>query len=329
MKKNLRKIVSLVLVLAMTLAISVPAFAASSDNDGIIISKQKDGTYRLNQDRQFTTNSLEQKRIKLVAESIYRCEDGILLSKVNETTLVPVEKISINPMETNQVENAIKQYGLHKETAQALRDYSQKTKSGAVKVNGDVIYYAPLNMSLNSTRTYTGFDSKQYYEEKLQFSDHSASTEVDTDLWGNYVNTTIHAAAEEALSGAISGMSKFAGGSWTIASLFLGSIPSSVPSTDQITHEANKQESKTKVWTYLSDSDGYHFGCLTEYCSVYYENRIIYNGGSYMGKNTSKSYYQSDDYNAPDKRAYYASAIGGVTELISSHSYGGATFDSI
>ncbi|MBE6831388.1 MAG: hypothetical protein E7519_14390 [Ruminococcaceae bacterium] len=218
----------------------------------------------------------------------------------------------------------IKLFGpANKTKAQALRSYSEKCKNGTIINSEDVIYYAPL--MTNSTKTYTGYGNKRYYEEKLQFSEHSGSKAINTDVWGDYLNTTISAIAEEVIGSAVDSIS---GGSWTIASLFLGSVPSSVPSTAEITHEANKQETKTKVWTYVVEDSQYYFGCLTEYSKVYFENRVIYNGGSYQGDNTTYNYFQSDDYNEPDERAYYAYTIGGVTEIISSYYYGGVYFDA-
>ena len=287
MKGKMKKIISLVLVLAISFTISIPAFAAEKDENTIYITQQADGNYTIdkNAGSKYTksfNNNPKSIPVHKIEEGLYKNNQNTLFSKVNNTTFVPVEEVNINPLDEVQVENAISKYGLHKQTAQGLKDYSEKCIKGEINPGEGVVYYAPLTLyksSSNSTRTYSGYGIKRYYEEKIKFTDHSKSEIVNVDTWGQYKNSVVKCTAKTIFDGVIDYIS---GGVWSIASIFVDAFPSSVPSANgKVTHEANKQEQKTKVWTYVSESDGYHFGCLTEYSWAYFQNQIIYDGGKY------------------------------------------------
>lgn len=326
--KNIKKFACLFLVVIMFVSIfAVPAFAKTENSDGITLYEQNDGTYQMKSNNQKGIRTEKTTKAKIVSEPIYKSQEGIFLARVNNSKLIPVKRTSINLHNAAEVKETIQQYKLHSEAAEDLFRYSEQVKATSDSSSEIAYIYTPMSSSW--TTTYTGYGNKQYYEEIIQYESHSNWATVNSNTWGDYRNSVIYATASEIFSGAISKTSSLAGGAYTVLSLFTGGIPAGIPTTSKVSHSAAKQENKSKIWTYVIESDGYHFGCLTESSNVYFNNSLVYNGGTYTGNDSPKSYYRSDDWNSADQRAYYAYSMGGVTERIGTYWYGGAYFIAI
>jgi hypothetical protein len=255
--------------------------------------------------------------------------------KISNDAKVPLRKISMNPLDKNEVESIIATYQLQPETVKDIYEYMEKVRKGSIQP-GKINIYIPsttpsqeISTSSDYRKTYVGYAGKTYYEEVLSYDNTSASVTVK-EAYGflDYLNKTIDAAAKYGFG---TGMDWITKGMWSIGSIFTGGLPSGVPTNSKFRHESRLYEYKVKKFTYLVESGQYYFGSRVEMSISHFDNLTVFPGLHPIeyGENTKLESIITPSYDIPDQRAYYSYMNGGWVEPIVQYKYGGVYFDSI
>lgn len=262
--------------------------------------------------------------------------DNIVMSQ----SKVPLQKVTINPYDSEDVEFNISKYKLQPETAKNIREYVEKCQNGEIS-SGGIGLYVPVETSgqlitplASSTRTYDGYGNRKYYEETINYynnSDWKTIKETTKDKWSDYLKTTLNVSIR-AIIDAVG--TTYAGGYWTAASIFTAGIPSNVPANSTTRFQASLVESKvvkmTYIWTNNGINDAWSFGSHTEYDIWHFQNVLKIPGfNDIAGKDSTLTTSKSKNYDTPDKAAYLSYVNGGTVEVYSNFTYGGVTFNSI
>lgn len=228
-------------------------------------------------------------------------------------------EVTIDPYNSSSVEKAIVSYNIMPEVANDMREYSEKCISGEIG-EGSIIYSVPIDRS-SSTRTYTGYGNRRYYEEYVEYgSSVSREAEIDSgivtssvlerdmDLIGEYIVGTY----VDEITANMYGLFR------TILE------DSSVGDAYEI--GARLCETKTKRYTYIYEGDSLHMGSLTE--KVYFYYRFTNNG--YNCYSTLPETWQTPEFASNyDKIAYFSYANGGEQQYYLSYFLNGVEFGSM
>lgn len=233
----------------------------------------------------------------------------------------------VNPYDEQEVEESIILMGLMPETADAIRTYSEKCRTGEIK-DANLIINSMKNPFKSSRETYKGYGNRNYMQESIEFHNTTDIINVNDPMtWTEYCdqvleNIVFYTAGET--------LSKVTLGVWDILEIF-GGIESQIASPNtEVTHRACLVENGISLFTYIENDDGsLSFGCKSSMAEGYYENYIVTPGQSPIKAETvPMDTFETDSYSNPDKAAYYAYVNGGVTEGIDHYIYGEAIFES-
>lgn len=264
----------------------------------------------------------------LVVISVLAPLSSIATTKSNVQAVFSIE---INPYSAEEVDRYIKEYNLMPETALALKKYSEECIAGKVNAPTSIKASGITPMALVSSRYYTGYNNKRYYEEVMSLRN-TSSAEIlyQGNTFGTYVNRVITALAGFIVDGALNTAT---GGKWSIVTILGSGTPSGVPANANFRHEARLVETKTQIFTYIESESGggiYDFGSRVERSSYYFSNEAIFPGYTPRRTgNTITMVAQATGYTNPDYHAYYGYAMGGYIGSVDYFDYGGVTYDSI
>lgn len=296
------------------MSFSIPTFAAEkTDSDKIFI--QSDGTYKSG-----IKSDLNGIKIQAKGNGIFQDDKGCLYSRVSEMAYIPVQKINIPIDNIEEAKSIIKKYHMQSETASSVLNNIAKAKTEhSIK---SVNVYLP-----QATRTYKGYGNKTYYEETVETSWDSGSKVLGESKWGDYANNVILGVINFVVAG-VADSETF--GTYSIASIFVSAIPSSVSGSTEVTNNAELYEIKTAKHTYVVENGEYYFGSLTQASTGHFENMLKIPGvGSVRGKDSEVYTQYTPNYSSADERAYYGYLSGGWIETVDSYEYGGTSFPSV
>ncbi|GIO85563.1 hypothetical protein J25TS5_24950 [Paenibacillus faecis] len=247
---------------------------------------------------------------------------------------VPLQKITIDPNNSKEVEMTINNYKLLPKTANDIREYSEKVQNGDITSYGISLYLPARsqgNLSTNSTtRTYVGYNHKTYYEDIVVYNSISPETEINKtkkEKWADYAKKTISATVKYYIDKTLDSVTL---GNWSMAKIFLEGIPSQVSGQTEITHTAKFIQSVAKKNTYIVLDGQYYFGYASESGSYYWQNfRNIPGYGMIFDESTPVVSKKLPNYDKGDEKAYFNYVNGGLTERFSNYSYGGVIFNAI
>lgn len=249
---------------------------------------------------------------------------------------IPLKKISINPLNKNEVESIINTYHLQPKTVESIREYLNKCEKGEIKSTSLNIYVPSSDLSQYTyntpnpyTKTYVGYGGKTYYEEVISYDNTSDSKTVcESTGWSNYLHSTIQAFVSYGIG---TFLDTQLSGAWSIASIFTKGIPSDVPANSTFRHEARLHEHKVKKFTYVVENGQYYFGSHVEMSVSYFENTVVIPGlcPTQTGEPANMDPAITPNFDNPDAKAYNTYLGDGWVEIISHHKYKGVTFASI
>lgn len=264
--------------------------------------------------------------------------DQQIASQIDDSIMsqskVPLQKITIDPSDSNQVELIINKYQLQPQTSKDIREYTEKIERGEI-TSGEINLYLPAGIgseiSTYATRTYVGYNNKTYYEDVVSYSSSSPYREIKKTTkakWIDYANSTIDATAKLLLDTV---MTTISAGVWNVISIFTAGIPSNVPTNNETRHEAALVETKVKKNTYLVLDGQYYFGSAVEYSNSHFLNLLRIPGyDDVRGANSALKVIYTDNYTTgADKKAWLSYVNGGYTERIPNFGYGGVSFTSL
>lgn len=333
MLRSFKKLVSLMLVLALSLAISMPAFAASANTkNGITLSQNSDGSYTLANNRSSAVNNNSgQKLITVysIDETLYKTDSSSLLEKMDEKTFVPVREIEIDPYDQKQVDSVTSNKQIFKETVEEIKNFVTKCQKGEIKAYGHIKVYLPKSNANGKTIALGGYGNKTYYNQTTYYPLQSDIVDIESDYgdWKTYFSNGVQVAAELLVDNA---MDTITLGKWSISkAVILGIVPGSVPSTTDYKHRAEMKADKYVKNTYVVEGGQNYFGAHTETATARFKNYACFPGYSSddydLGWSTSFS-KTTPNYNSPEQKAYYCYMGSGWTEYVSNFLYNGYSF---
>jgi hypothetical protein len=244
----------------------------------------------------------------------------------------PTYEVNIDPYDIDDVEDVIAFYNVRDEAAADMLAFAEKCISGEI-VNGTLTLETFVNPLARATRTYTGYNNWQYYEETVTINGTSAFQTVYTttaSAYSAYLSTSISAAIRYMVDAVLDEVS---GGSWGVASLLVSTLPSGIPSSTSIQHQASLYETKTRKYTYAVQDGQYYYPAVADKTTYYFDNlRAIPGSGPYSGTQagqpTTTKTATTSSYNNGDQKAYVY-MYSGYTDYVSAYTYKGKVFNSV
>lgn len=221
------------------------------------------------------------------------------------------------------VEDLMADYQIQRKTAESLLEILETADLEEMKS------IEILQPSLKATRTYKGYKNKMYYEETIKTESQSHFKEYASDTsYANLAKQTMKATILGTIGTKVKPITSI---TIAVADALLSNLPQGIQQTDEVLYEIKIKETKYKKHTYLAEDGQYYFGSLVERAKAELMGHISFPG---VGKKdidcqpVNLETTETDNYSTPDERAYYAYAMGGVTESISGYQIGGVFFDS-
>ncbi|GIO38223.1 hypothetical protein J41TS12_30840 [Paenibacillus antibioticophila] len=244
-----------------------------------------------------------------------------------------MQKVTINPHDSKEVELTINSYNLPPETANDIREYTKKVQSGEINSLGISLYVPSIyqgGISTFSTRTYVGYNNKTYYEDIVVYNSISSETQIKKttkEKWNDYLKSTLTAIAKYYVD---KGLDYVTQGAWSVASILTAGIPAQVSNQTEITHTAKLIQSIAKKNTYVVLDNQYYFGCRSENGTTYFQNFTNVPGyGQLNNASTPLKTVKLPNYDKGDEKAWFNYVNGGFVEHFDNYSYGGVVFPAI
>ncbi|MBU5671790.1 hypothetical protein [Paenibacillus brevis] len=250
---------------------------------------------------------------------------------------IPLQKVTIDPNNSAEVELTINDYDVLPETANDIREFAGKVQNGEL-ASGEISLFVPaVSLSAvggSTTREYVGYKNKLYREEVVVYVSSSNPSEIGKttkEKWADYVKKIITGTVNYYIDKALD---SYTLDSWSMSKIFLTAIPTQVPATSDITHFAVFNQTVAKKNTYIQINDGiknvWAFGYASESGSVYWQNyRLVQGYGLINDQDTPVVSKTLPNYNKGDEKAWQWYVQGGVTERFSNYKYGGVVFNAI
>lgn len=185
---------------------------------------------------------------------VYKSSDGRYFMRIDEERFISANVIKIDPYYSGNLENFASENRISNAVLADIKTLLRGLSNGSIRSIEELNVYVPISPSSlgaeqSSTKTYTGYAGRQYYEELLTYNSTSESFSVKKPNYGfgTYASNVLKAAAVTAGTAV---MDYITGGAWTIASIFAQSPGySSIPTTAASTHSAVLHENKYRKYT--------------------------------------------------------------------------------
>jgi|GEM_PF-4424065 len=325
----------------------------TTDNSSIKVKASGDGSFKA-----VSSSDRDSKELSKYDQDVYVSKSDMKkFLKVNDNTFLEVNEVSINPYDKNAVEDIIKKYEIKDNAASDLRDYANKCADGTVKNAPNIIYYTPKTLisstavlplinsihplassgTLVSTKTYSGYGGKTYYEELFNYQNGTGYQTVKES--NNKLNDYIDKVITEKVTDIAGGVVKeVIGDTFTLIQLAGGYIDTSpiAPNSNWM-HQANLHENKYKKYCYVKEynySTGkydYLIGADGETVNYYFQHQIT-DGYNYIPPVTDAVKVDTTPYylNLDSKAYYFYLNTGGpYIERTANYTVDGKLFNSI
>ena len=231
-----------------------------------------------------------------------------------------IAEVTIDPYNTEEVEDAIIKYELLPEVADDLRKFSKNCIEGEVE-GGEVSIPISTLKDSTSKRTYKGYKKKTYYEQLVKYSQKSSREKeiLEGTVSSNDLKKVLKLGVKVAAGSKTNTVS-----AGTIDLIDL--IREDAESNSAYKISARLRETKTKRYTYVVENDKNIFGSLTETATRYF----IYYDLGYRTYSSSPETWETPNFKSGyDEIAYYAYPNGGENETILSYSVKGTSISSL
>lgn len=269
---------------------------------------------------------------QLFEQQMVELEDSIM-----SEAKVPLEKVTIDPNNSEEVELTINEYQVLPKTANDIREYAEKVKNGEIISDGISLYLPAGSQSqgqfstlAGTTRTYVGYNNKTYYEDIVVYNGISPETVIKKttkEKRADYASSTVSATVRYYIDKTLDTVTL---GAWSMANIFVQGLPTGVGTQTEITHTAKFIQNIAKKNTYIVLDGQYYFGYASESGSTYFQNFRNIPGYAMIFDNSTPVVSKSlPNYAKGDEKTWFNYVNGGLTERFSNYTYGGVTFNAI
>ena len=343
----MKKIITLFLTVLVVLSASAIPVLATSDSyeqgsyeSTLTLCLDESGIYRV-------SNPNARSGVMVYADDgaeIYTDSNNGTYMRIDDTRFFKAEKVELQTYDSTSFYAIADEYGFSSQLIDDVTALMTRVNAGEVELLEPVTIYVPerntsnLNARLTitdvSSRTYTGYKNRQYYEEIVKISGISNDFNVRnlSSGWKQYVAKVISSFVETAVDGIMDGIT---GNAWTLAGCFAQSIPTSIPTNNAMRHTAKLVENKYIKYTSLYQGSTMYLGSVTEYAYKYrFQNILNFDGWGSLssgytdwfdavgtGYSNADEYayrYYLNTYNNPITRYWYKSDDGSVNVYVSS-----------
>lgn len=249
--------------------------------------------------------------------------------RISETRLIPAQEIQIADMDIALINEFASRYSFSSLLIDDLKRIAERSNAGEIEVQSLAVYIPSVESAsaqgdLVSSRTYTGYKGRKYYEEVLEFNGNSLSFNVaqpDSAIQ-NYLKNFFRALGETIVSTALNAAT---GNKWTLVELFAQDAISGIPTTQAVDHTSVLIENKYRKYTYIYEYDGAEmmFGSKIDSTYAYrFKNYLNVHGSDIIeGEDSPTQSYVAEGYTNADQYAYYWYLNSGYQNTISNYLY--------
>lgn len=334
----MKRISCFVAMIMLSVLFSNTAFAVSTpyDNDStldvladtLMLVPNDDGTYVISNGSRSGNISVT----KFDGTDVYADAVNSLYMRVNTTTFVRAKSLQVGPDNYQMLLNRSSGIEFSPRLLEIVTKIMNDVASGKIELSRPLVIYYPEEHEIetrgitSSTKTYTGYKGRQYYQELLSCSGNSLEFNVRMPKvqWQQYCEYVFVAGIKTMMDGVINTATN---NTWTIASIFTNFPSNSLSTTQAGKHTAKLIENKYTKITYLMRDGEYISSSVIDYAYDYfYENIINIDGvGSYYNGITPHSSEKAPGYDNADEYAYHAEVSGNYNNQITSYLYRNST----
>ena len=172
-----------------------------------------------------------------------------------------------------------------------------------------------LPREAKTSRTYTGYKNRKYYEEIIEYerSDSKQVYSNKRDAFNSYAKTKYNEVINFAVNAGLDTVSK---GVWSLTDLGINLISSAVPSSTFVTHRSNLCVDFFEKTTWIYEGTNIFMGSRVTTGSYYFQDTV--QEGYWATKQeieTPTRFYRTPNYDSPDVLAYQSYLSGGWAEF--------------
>lgn len=312
-------------------AVSIPYENGTSLDtlaDTLMLVPNDDGTYAISNGSRSGSISVT----KYDGPDVYADAANSLYMRINTTTFTQAKSFQVGLDNYQTLLN--RSVGI--EFSPRLLDIVSKimndVASGKIELNRPLVIYHPEEHEIetrgitSSTKTYTGYNGRQYYQELLSCSGNSLEFNVNMPetKWSQYCKNVFVAGVKTMMDGIINTATNEY---WTIASIFTDFPSESLSTTQANEHTAKLYENKYTKITYFMRDGEYISSSVIDYAYDYsYENFINIPGIDFSSMGRTESFNEkATGYDNADEYAYNAEVSGNYNNQITCYRYRNST----
>lgn len=304
------------------------ASATSTDTyeDTIVLMENTEGIYEI-------VNSNSRTGIRVTAREggqIYESDVNNLFMRIDANRFMKAEELSIDTHNYSQFKVVADNKGLSNQLLSDIDRIMEKVHNGEIELAEPLAVYIPEPIYVkndgrsitSSTKTYTGYAGRQYYQELLDCRGNSLEFNVTmpSSRWSQYCSQVFQSVVTTSAS---AGLDAVTGGTWTLLSVFLQSTSDSISTTQAIQHTAKLFENKYTKYTYLVQDGEYYVGSVIDYTYNYFFRNFINVDGAdfYSNGDTGKLTAKAAGYDSADEYAYRNYVNSSYNNTITRYNY--------
>lgn len=328
-----RKIFKFALLLVVLVFTAIPLTARATEEtyaESIVLVENADGLYEI-------TNSNSRTGIRATARDggqIYDGDSDALFMRVDNNLFMRAEELFIDAQNYLQFETIANRKQLSSPLRTDVEEIMTRVLKGEIELEEPLAIYIPepiesKNTSRSittTTKTYTGYAGKQYYQELLDCKGNSKEFDVimPSSQWSQYCGQVFESAV---ITSASAGLDAISSGTWTLLSVFLHTTSDSISTSQAYTHTAKLFENKYIKYTYLVQNGEYYIGSVIDYAYKYFFRNFINVDGEdfYSDGDTANFYAKAAGYDSADEYAYRYYLNSSYNNSISRYNYRNST----
>lgn len=308
-----KRMISLLLVLALAVGICPAAFAsempADTYEETIVLVENEEGIYEV-------ANPNVRGGLVVTAKEggqIYEGNSDNLFMRIDDSRFMKAEELSVDADNYSEFKATAESKQLSSQLLSDIERIMAKVANGEIELEEPLAVYVPEPIEVQSnarsitktTKTYTGYKGLKYYQELLDCKGNSLEFNVKKPAatWVQYCGQVMKAGAIAVANGI---MNTVTGGTWTVLSIFVQSTSDAIQTTQAFTHTAKLFENKYTKYTYLVQAGEYYNGSVIDYTYKYfYENYINVDGENFYSDGKTASFSaKAPNYDKADEYAY-------------------------
>lgn len=238
-------------------------------------------------------------------DGIYRSQEGQYFSKLSTGEYMEVGKIDVDISNAETIAAVVNTYGLSQATADHLNDLREKNISEDGKVAGVSVFTANA-LSTRATRYYIGYADRRYREELTKSYYQGGPATVyrgNVESGNSHLKKRVADVFKYILGTAIDSKTY---GAFSLVDLGFSLIDTShVPVGAVAEHSATLYTESNEKITLATEGTNEFLGSITHKGSFYFSDTYHPGYGQLnQTRNTPTRYYETDNFNNADRKAY-------------------------